>query len=106
MKKRKKRVSPKLEFSKKIFYIIICIFVAVIIYAMALMWKTGTTDGLAYLIPSVGTLAAAGVSFYFWKAKSENLLKISKQMELDKIQETNNMISDVSSSIQGEDINM
>ena len=34
---------PK-EFSKKIFNIVITLFIIVIIYSMALMWKTETTD--------------------------------------------------------------
>ena len=79
---------PK-EFSKKIFNIVITLFIIVIIYSMALMWKTETTDGLMYLIPSISGITATTVGFYYWKAKMENMIKISKSnnMSIDKIQE-------------------
>ena len=68
----------KKEFSKKIFNIIITLFIIVIFYSMALMWKTNTTDGLMYLIPSVSVLSATTVGFYYWKAKMENMIKLTK----------------------------
>ena len=71
----------RMEFSKKIFYIVITLFIIVLVYSMALMWKTGITDGLAYLIPSVGTIAATAIGFYYWKAKAENAIKLSKKYE-------------------------
>ena len=78
---------PKKEFSKKIFNIVITLFIIVIFYAMALMWKTNTTDGLMYLIPAVGTLASVTIGFYYWKAKMENMVKLSKEnnMPIDEI---------------------
>ena len=62
-------------------------FIIVIFYAMALMWKTHTTDGLMYLIPAVGTLASVTIGFYYWKAKMENMVKLSKEndMSIDEI---------------------
>lgn len=72
---------PKKEFSKKIFNIVITLFVIVLLYSMALMWKTDNTDGLMYLIPSVGTLSSVTIGFYMWKAKMENMLKLSKKTE-------------------------
>ena len=82
-----KENKPKKEFSKKIFDIVITLFIIVIFYAMALMWKTNTTDGLMYLIPAVGTLASVTIGFYYWKAKMENIVKISKEnnMPIDEI---------------------
>ena len=82
-----KENKPKKEFSKKIFNIVITLFIIVIFYAMALMWKVGTTDGLMYLIPAVGTLASVTVGFYYWKAKMENMVKLSKEndMSIDEI---------------------
>ena len=79
MNKEKK---PKKEFSKKIFNIVITLFIIVIFYAMALMWKTNTTDGLMYLIPAVGTLTSVTIGFYYWKAKMENMVKLSKENEM------------------------
>ena len=86
-----KENKPKKEFSKKIFNIVITLFIIVIFYAMALMWKTNTTDGLMYLIPAVGTLASVTIGFYYWKAKMENIVKLSKE---------NNMSIDDVNSIQ------
>ena len=82
-----KENKPKKEFSKKIFNIVITLFIIVIFYAMALMWKTNTTDGLMYLIPAVGTLASVTIGFYYWKAKMENMIKLSKEnsMSIDEI---------------------
>ena len=72
----------RMEFSKKIFYIVITLFIIVLAYSMALMWKTGVTDGLAYLIPSVGGLATVAVGYYYSKAKAENLVKLGKKHEM------------------------
>ena len=82
-----KENKPKKEFSKKIFNIVITLFIIVIFYAMALMWKTNTIDGLIYLIPAVGTLASVTIGFYYWKAKMENIVKLSKEndMSIDEI---------------------
>ena len=77
-----KENKPKKEFSKKIFNIVITLFIVVIFYAMALMWKTNTTDGLMYLIPAVGTLASVTIGFYYWKAKMENMVKLSKENDM------------------------
>lgn len=77
----------KKEFSKKIFNIVITLFIIVIAYSMALMWKTETTDGLVYLIPSISGLAATTIGFYYWKAKMENMIKLSKEndMSMDEV---------------------
>ena len=85
--KMNKENKPKKEFSKKIFNIVITLFIIVIFYAMALMWKINTTDGLMYLIPAVGTLASVTIGFYYWKAKMENIVKLSKEndMSIDEI---------------------
>lgn len=84
-----KENKPKKEFSKKIFNIVITLFIIVLFYSMALMWKVGTTDGLMYLIPAVGTLASVTVGFYFWKSKMENMIKLSREnnMTLDEVKE-------------------
>lgn len=91
-----KENKPKKEFSKKIFNIVITLFIIVIFYAMALMWKTGTIDGLMYLIPSVGTLASVTIGFYYWKAKMENMIKLSKEnnITLDEVKEIESNMND------------
>ena len=92
------------EFSKKIFNIVITLFIIVIFYAMALMWKTETTDGLMYLIPAVGTLASVTVGFYYWKAKMENMVKLSKENDiaLEEIKEIESTMDDFNVNSESE----
>ena len=100
LKKRRKKefkitnLFPK-EFSKKIFCIVITLFICVLIFSMALMWKVGTTDGLAYLIPSVSGITATVIGFYFWKARVENVIKLSKEYKLNfsEVKEINDNLS-------------
>lgn len=75
-------MKKKIEFSKIIFFVVIAIFIIVIVYSMALMWVTQTTDALAYLIPSVSGLAATSVGFYYNKAKIENRIKLSREFNV------------------------
>lgn len=91
-------MKKKKEFSKKIFYIVISIFIIVIVYSMALMWKTENSDGLSYLIPSVSGLAATSVGFYYNKAKTENRIKLSQQYNLpiDEVTEIENEVQNES----------
>lgn len=77
-----KKEKPKTEFSKKIFNIVITLFIIVIFYSMVLMWKTNDTSPLYYLIPSVGGLAATSVGFYYHKAQVENRIKLSKEYKI------------------------
>ena len=100
-----KENKPKKEFSKKIFNIVITLFIIVIFYAMALMWKTNTTDGLMYLIPAVGTLASVTIGFYYWKAKMENMIKLSKEnnIALDEVKEIESNMDDYDVESESED---
>ena len=77
-------MKKKIEFSKIIFFVVITIFIIVIVYSMALMWVTQTTDALAYLIPSVTGLAATSVGFYYNKAKIENRIKLSREFDVSE----------------------
>ena len=92
------------EFSKKIFNIVITLFIIVIFYAMALMWKTETTDGLMSLIPAVGTLTSVTVGFYYWKAKMENMVKLSKENDiaLEEIKEIESTMDDFNVNSESE----
>ena len=100
-----KENKPKKEFSKRIFNIVITLFIIVIFYAMALMWKTNTTDGLMYLIPAVGTLASVTIGFYYWKAKMENMIKLSKEnnITLDDVKEIESNMDDYDVDSESED---
>lgn len=99
-----KKNKQKKEFSKKITIAIITIFSIVIVYSMALMWKTESTDGLVYLIPSVTGLVATCLGFYFWKAKFENMIKLSKEnnMSMDEAKELEMTMSDYDVNVESE----
>ena len=99
-----KENKPKKEFSKKIFNIVITLFIIVIFYAMVLMWKTETTDGLMYLIPAVGTLTSVTVGFYYWKAKMENMIKLGKEnnITLDEVKEIESTMDDFNVNSESE----
>lgn len=104
-KKKKSTISnliPK-EFSKKIFCVVIILFISVLIFSMALMWKVGTTDGLAYLIPSVATLVTVNVSFYHWKSKVENVIKLTKQYDVNfsEVKEINDNLNSFNTNSEG-----
>lgn len=47
-------------------------------FTMAVVWKTGDTSPLAYLIPSVFGELATATGFYYSKAKAENRIKLRK----------------------------
>lgn len=100
-----RKEKTKDEFSKKIFNIVITIFIIVIAYSMALMWKTESTDGLMYLIPSVSGLTATCVGFYFWKAKMENMIKLSNdnKLSMDEVKDFESNMDDYDIHVESED---
>ena len=100
-----RKEKTKDEFSKKIFNTVITIFIIVIAYSMALMWKTESTDGLMYLIPSVSGLTATCVGFYFWKAKMENMIKLSNdnKLSMDEVKDFESNMDDYDIHVESED---
>ncbi len=77
MAKKKKR--KKMEFSKFAFLFTAILFGIVIIGSFILMWYTQTTEALGYLITATAGLTTTATGFYYWKAKMENVIKISKK---------------------------
>lgn len=73
MRRRKKR-----EFSKIIIAAVGAVTFVVAVFTMAVVWKTGDTSPLAYLIPSVFGELATATGFYYSKAKAENRIKLRK----------------------------
>lgn len=69
----------KPEFSKIIMIAIGAVTAIVTAFAMAVIWKTGDTSGLAYLIPAVFAAFATAHGFYSNKAKVENQIKLRKK---------------------------
>lgn len=77
---------PKKEFSKTILRTVALATVAIVAFSFMLMWKTGDTTPLAYIIPGIFTELSAATGFYFWKAKAENQIKLDivrKEKELE-----------------------
>lgn len=65
------------EFSKIFIFFISLITVIISIVSIVFCFKFQTTEPLNYLIPAVFTEMAAGTGFYYWKARSENKIKIT-----------------------------
>ncbi len=71
--RRKKR-----EFSKIILACVGAVTLVVTVFTLAVVWKTGDTTPLAYLIPAVFAELATATGFYYSKAKAENRIKLRK----------------------------
>ena len=83
---------PRKEFSKTILRAVAAATVVIVVFCFALMWRTGDTSPLAYIIPGIFTELSAATGFYFWKAKAENEIKldtIRRQKELEQSKKQN-----------------
>lgn len=78
----------KCEFSKKILYVVWISTTIVVMLAFVLMWHTGDLSPLSYIIPGLFTEVAAATSFYYWKAKNENIKRIERSNEHENKLET------------------
>lgn len=67
-----KNIHKGLGFTNKMFLSIIILSVAVTVFACMLMWHTGDTSPLAYLIPSVFGELATITGFAVKKSEKEN----------------------------------
>ena len=76
---RKLKAKKKVEFSKLIFVGVSVLTVAITVFSCRVIWITGDTSALAYLIPSVFAETAAATGFYYTKAKVENKIKLMKE---------------------------
>ena len=82
MKKKKKP-----EFSKVILGAVALSTALIVISSFVIMWRTGDTSPLAYIIPGIFAELSAATGFYYWKAKAENQIKLDawrKKLELDE----------------------
>ncbi len=68
----------KSEFSKKIIIFMTVFTVIITAFTLAAVWRTGDTSPLAYLIPAVFAEYATATGFYYWKARTENKIKLMK----------------------------
>lgn len=64
------------EFSKTILKVIALATALIVLFSFAIMWKTGDTTPLAYIVPGIFAELSAATGFYFWKAKAENQIKL------------------------------
>lgn len=83
-----KKSKKKFEFSKLIIIVVGSVSLLLIGFTLAIIWKTGDTTPLAYLIPAVFAELATATGFYYNKAKAENRIKIAKSEGLEYVNQT------------------
>lgn len=71
--------AKKREFSKVILAVAGAVTGIVTAFTLAVVWKTGDTSALAYLIPAVFAELATATGFYYSKAKAENRIKLRQK---------------------------
>ena len=71
--------TKKREFSKVLLGCIGAVTLIVTAFTIAIVWGTGDTSPLAYLIPAIFAELATATGFYYSKAKAENRIKLRKQ---------------------------
>ncbi|MEG1894660.1 MAG: hypothetical protein RR162_00370 [Oscillospiraceae bacterium] len=74
----RKTVGRKKEFSKKILFAVAIATTIIVAFSLAIVWKTGDTSPLGYIIPGVFAELATATGFYYWKAKAENQIKLKQ----------------------------
>lgn len=72
---RRKR---KMEFSKKIFTGVAISTALIVIFSLIVVWRTGDTSPLTYIIPAIFVELATATGFYYKKAEAENKIKLRK----------------------------
>lgn len=75
LKNKNKKADKPMEFSKKILTWIFIGWLVLIPTSFILMWKFGDLTPLITIWGGLIAETATATSFYFWKAKNENLAK-------------------------------
>lgn len=75
--------TKKREFSKVLIASVGAVTLVVTAFTLAVVWRTGDTLPLAYLIPAVFAELATATGFYYSKAKAENRIKLRKKYGAD-----------------------
>lgn len=79
MRERKRLpVKKKMEFSKKILIVVSIATVLIVIASFVMMWRTMDLSPLSYIITGIFAELASATGFYYWKAKNENMVKLTK----------------------------
>lgn len=68
----------KVEFSKKIFVGVAIGTALIVIFSLVIVWKTGDTSPLTYIIPAMFAELATATGFYYKKAEAENKIKLKR----------------------------
>lgn len=89
-----------MEFSKKILLWTFIIALVIIGYAMWIQYVVitrdfhGGTEIVTALIVALGTEVTAGTSFYFWKARLENKIKLEATYGKEVVEEAKNNLNE------------
>ena len=73
-----KHVKRKREFSKIMAVIAVGMWLLVNLFGLLIVALTFDTTPMMYIVPSVDAVVAVVLSFYFWKARAENQIKLRK----------------------------
>ena len=72
-----------MEFSKLLLFILLFIFVSTLIFTSVMIFITHDLSPLSVIVPAIEALLSIAVGFYYWKAKAENVIKLSGRKKLD-----------------------
>lgn len=74
-----KTTEKHIEFSKIMVIAAFVITIFILLFVVCLMWETGDTSGIEYIIPSVFAFLAFTARQYYIKAGQENQIKLKAQ---------------------------
>lgn len=77
--KTAKKAKRKFEFSKIFLLLSVSLAIYIVTVSTVLMFRTNDLSPLSYLIPAIFAELATCSGFYYWKAKSENQIKIAEE---------------------------
>lgn len=76
--RKRERLPVKMEFSKKILIVVSIATLLIVVASFVLMWRTMDLSPLSYIITGIFAELASATGFYYWKAKNENMVKLTK----------------------------
>lgn len=76
--RKRERLPIKIEFSKKILIVVSIATLLIVVASFVLMWRTMDLSPLSYIITGIFAELASATGFYYWKAKNENMVKLTK----------------------------
>ena len=79
--RKRERLPVKMEFSKKILIVVSIATLLIVVASFVLMWRTMDLSPLSYIITGIFAELASATGFYYWKAKNENMIKLTKDDE-------------------------